>query len=143
MAQSSSKSTSTEFKHVAGLRFFRWICGALSILIIIVFSFELHFFLTATETDGEVTKLNAGGSHVRVEFMTSSGEKIKYPQNGIISYKVGDKVRVFYDKENPERASTSAVGALWSWTIILSTISAAFGFFTMMAFRYPKIFVLR
>lgn len=143
MAQFTSKSTAVEQKNAAGLRFLGWICGALLILTIIVFSFELHFFLNATETDGEVTKLNAGGSHVRVEFLTVSGEKIRYSQNGVISYKVGEKVRVFYDEENPESASTSDVGALWSWTIILSTINALFGLFMIMAFRYPKIFVLR
>lgn len=115
-----------------------WICIILSVATLVAFLFEMNFARNSVEAKGIVTKLTAGGSHVRVEF-TANGRIINYQQNGIIRYKVGDEVRVLYNKEDPKNASTDAVGALWSWTIAFAILTLIFGLFAKAAVRFPDL----
>src|SRR5690348_3596358 len=66
-----------------------------------------------------VVKLNAGGSHPQVEFVTKAGERISYPQGGMIyGMKMGEQVSVRYLPDSPSRSATiDQFGAVWNWTI--------------------------
>ena len=63
--------------------------------------------------------LKAGGSHPQVAFVTKTGERISYPQGGIISgMKVGDKVTVLYPPEAPSvKPTVDRFGAVWDVTL--------------------------
>jgi hypothetical protein len=68
-----------------------------------------------------VTHLRTGGSHPEIEFTTALGEKISYPQGGLIfGYWIGKKVQVLYHQENPRgSACIKAFGALWFVPLML------------------------
>jgi hypothetical protein len=120
------------------IQFFKGVSVALLIGMLASFVFEAHFLLTSTETDGVVKELTAGRSHTRVEFI-ADGKIIEYQQNGIIRYDIGEKVRVLYKKENPRRASTKSIGALWPWTIAFAILASGFSFSNWIASRYPNL----
>jgi len=82
------------------------------------------FIRRAAVAEGVVIRLNAGGSHPQIAFQAASGQKIEYPQGGLIfGYHPGDRVRVFYDPGDPAKtACIDAVGALWAASIFLSLI---------------------
>ena len=85
-----------------------------------------RFIATSTVADGRVSALNAGGSHPQIDFVTTGGEKISYPQGGLIfGMHVGDAVRVRYD---PAAARATAVvdqfGALWAVPLVLTFFAA-------------------
>ena len=65
---------------------------------------------------GEVTRLNAGGSHPEVEFTTAAGQKVSYPQGGLVmGWQVGDTVPVRYDPTAPTRdPCINRVAAIWT-----------------------------
>jgi hypothetical protein len=73
---------------------------------------------------GVVVRLNAGGSHPQIEFTTPSGQKISYPQGGLIfGYREGDQVRVLYRPSDPAgTACVDAFGALWFVPMLLAII---------------------
>ncbi|NYF22936.1 hypothetical protein HDC36_004426 [Xanthomonas sp. JAI131] len=89
-----------------------------------------HAFLArARIADGVVSRLNAGGSHPEIAFTTGAGEKISYPQGGLISgYRQDQRVRVRY---LPERPAGSAIvddpGALWGVPGFLGGLGLIFG----------------
>lgn len=88
-------------------------------------------FLTHAEVaDGIVSHLNAGGSHPEIAFTTATGEKISYPQGGLIfGYRQGQSVRVHY---LPDQPALSAVvddpGALWGPSGLLGGLGLMFAF---------------
>ncbi|OKH51414.1 hypothetical protein NIES2101_18740 [Calothrix sp. HK-06] len=101
--------------------------GCLSWMTAIIVSlFVLKFVDTALTADGEIIHRNNTGAHVKVRFTTADGNIIEYHQNSAVSYKVGHKVKVLYDPENPYNASTNAPGALWFKSTIISLIGTAF-----------------
>ena len=65
---------------------------------------------------GHVVRLNAGGSHPEIEFTAASGEKVSYPQGGLVAgWRVGDRVPVRYDPAAPARApGVDRVAAIWT-----------------------------
>jgi hypothetical protein len=73
------------------------------------------FISSATTVEGTVSRLNAGGSHPQIEFISAGGQKISYPEGGFIfGYKAGDRVRVLYRLDDPANtAQIDSVGALW------------------------------
>jgi len=93
---------------------------------------DQHAFLARAQTaDGVVSRLNAGGSHPEIAFVTGSGERISYPQGGFIfGYRQGRPVRVLY---LPEEPALSAVvddpGALWDMPGMLGCIGLGFTIF--------------
>jgi hypothetical protein len=94
----------------------------------LVAPYEYNFIQTAACAPGEVIRQTNGKHHVDVRFTAANGEVITYPQNGMVSYEVGDKVTVYYDASDPGRhPSTDGIGALWGNTIFVSMM--AFGFF--------------
>ena len=86
------------------------------------------FRKAASEAEGLVVHLNAGGSHPQIEFTAASGEKVSVPQAGFIwGLHTGDKVHVLYDQARPAAsARLDAVGNLWFLPLLLSFIGAAF-----------------
>lgn len=78
-----------------------------------------EFLRTAIPVPGEVVALNAGGGHPQVAFVTKTGERISYPQGGIISgMRVGDKVTVLYRPEAPSvKPTIDRFGAVWDVTL--------------------------
>ncbi len=89
-----------------------------------------RFVRGSVAADGRVVKLNAGGSHPEIAFVTRDGTAISYPQGGWIGgYAVGDKVRVLYDEANPKISrSLDRFGALYFFPIFLCLLG---GFFTL------------
>jgi hypothetical protein len=85
------------------------------------------FIGRAASAPGVVSHLNAGGSHPEIEFTTASGEKISYPQGGLIfGDRPGQNVRVFYGQENPRgTARVDAFGALWFTPLMLFGLGLA------------------
>jgi hypothetical protein len=86
------------------------------------------FVHSAVAVKGVVESLNAGGSHPQIQFTTPSGERISYPQGGLIfGYKPGQEVRVLFDPHNPaSTARIDTIGALWFDSILLSLLGLAF-----------------
>jgi hypothetical protein len=80
-----------------------------------------NFVRAASSAPGVVTRLNAGGSHPEIEFTTTSGEKVSYPQGGLIfGYRPEQKVRVLYNPQNPEKtACVDAFGSIWFAPLML------------------------
>jgi hypothetical protein len=87
-----------------------------------------NFRFHAKATEGTVMRLNAGGSHPQIEFTTGEGQKVSYPQGGLIfGYHPGDRVRVLYLAAEPDKAACLDVfGALWFAPMLLAFLGAAF-----------------
>ncbi len=99
------------------------------IITAITIGFTTYKFIhDSTTANGIVVRLNAGGSHPQIEFTLVSGQKISYPQGGLIfGYKPGDHLRVLYNPNNPmQTACIDSFGALWFSSLFLSTIGIAF-----------------
>lgn len=101
---------------------------AVALLVISAFTAmsTRDFLQTAIPASGLVVSLNAGGSHPQIEFVTRAGERISYPQGGMIyGMKVGNKVTVLYRADAPaETATIDRLGAVWNWTLLLLILSA-------------------
>lgn len=96
-------------------------CFASVILFIIAgyIAADQHNFLShAQKAPGIVKSLNAGGSHPEIEFTSSSGQVVSFPQGGLISgYEPGQAVEVFYNAEDPSLSPViSGPGAVWGGT---------------------------
>ena len=86
-----------------------------------------EFLRTSSIAPGRVVRLNAGGYHPQIEFVTNTGERISYPQGGLISkMKEGDAVSVRYLADDPSHSAT-VVGfaAIWDTPIVLGFICGA------------------
>ena len=99
-----------------------------------------RFVARAASAAGEVTKLNAGGSHPEVRFTTAAGQVIEYPQGGMISgYRVGDRVEVLYEPESPRSSAVlNRPGALWGFTLTTFLMGAVFVLLPQLARRWPE-----
>ena len=77
------------------------------------------FLARAGRAPGEVVRLNAGGSHPQVRFVTDGGQVVEYPQNGMIwGYRPGDRVTVLYDPSVPTVDPViDDAGALWGFDV--------------------------
>ena len=86
------------------------------------------FVARAHRASGEVTRLNAGGSHPEVRFTTDDGQTVEYPQNGMIGgYRPGDHVTVLYDPLAPTMDPTvDTAGALWGFTAMDGLMGVVF-----------------
>ncbi|QNB14646.1 DUF3592 domain-containing protein [Paraburkholderia tropica] len=75
---------------------------------------------------GRVLKLNAGGSHPQITFVTREGEEVSYPQGGYIyNMAVGQNVHVRYITGRAARsACIDKIGALWASTLTLGAMGA-------------------
>lgn len=84
----------------------------------------LDFLQTSLVAPGHVTELNHGGSHPEVAITTRSGERVSYPQNGLIfGLKPGDEVQVRYLPDSPRTsARADLVGSIWGWSIVTGLI---------------------
>jgi hypothetical protein len=107
----------------------KFLTGALFILMgvgLVVLAIKLgiakrQFLRDASTADGLVVRLNAGGSHPQIEFTTTSGQSVSYPQGGLIfGNRIGDRVRVLYNSGDPiKTACVDSFGALWFAPIFL------------------------
>ena len=92
-------------------------------LSVFVGNVTADFLRSARRAEGTVTALEAGNSHVRVEFMDQSGRRVVFPGNGWISHRVGERVPVVYSDDNPTAtAHLDEPGSVWSWTVSLAAI---------------------
>lgn len=118
------------FKAIAGI-----VIGVVFLVIAGFVAWSTRDFLqTAIAVPGEVVSLNAGGSHPQVEFVTKNGQRVSYPQGGMIyGMKVGDKVTVLYQEDAPRRTATiDRFGAVWNWTLMALIFGVGFIFFALM-----------
>ena len=98
-----------------------------------------RFVARAATAPGVVVKLNAGGSHPEVRFTTATGKIIEYPQGGMIwGYRVGDRVEVLYEPENPAGSAVlNRPGALWGFVAMDFLMGAAFVLLAQLAWWRP------
>ena len=75
-----------------------------------------------------MVRFNAGGSHPQIEFTAASGEKVSYPQGGVISgYHEGYRVRVVYYAKDPAAyPCVDNFGALWGSTTMIGVMGIVF-----------------
>lgn len=86
-----------------------------------------HFAANAVRAEGEVIKLNSGGSHPQIRFTANDGQTVEYPQGGLIfGYSSGDRIRVLYDPQSPRNASIDSFGALWGFPVLLLILGLIF-----------------
>jgi hypothetical protein len=87
-----------------------------------------YFLAHAKTAQGVVVGLNAGGSHPQIEFITAEGQKVSFPQGGLIfGYRVGERVKVKYIPADPVTSvSLDAFGALWFAPALLAVLSGIF-----------------
>lgn len=106
--------------------------GAVGLLMLVVVGVEVNhrlaFLRDAQIADGHVERLNAGGSHPQVAFTTAAGERVSYPQGGMIfGYEPGQAVRVLYRPERPSlEPALDSFGALWGMTLMVALIGLTF-----------------
>ena len=88
---------------------------------------EWRFGQRASSAPGEVVRLNAGGSHPEIRFVTEDGQTVEYPQNGLVGgYRTGDRVTVLYDPADPHRAVVDRFGARYGFAGLGGILAAAF-----------------
>lgn len=87
-----------------------------------------YFIAHAKTAEGVVVGLNAGGSHPQIEFTSAEGQKVSFPQGGLIfGYRVGDRVKVKYIPAGSIKSvSLEAFGALWFAPLILLVLGGIF-----------------
>lgn len=104
--------------------------GISVLLFASIWGFRTSKFINqAISAKGIVTKLNSGGSHPQIKFITQDGKGIEYPQSGLIfGYKTGDEVHVLYNAQNPLNASINTFGALWGFPLLCLVIGLLFVF---------------
>jgi len=87
-----------------------------------------NFIQGASVAEGSVVEVLAGGSHPKVQFVTPSGQSIRFPQGGwTFAYHPGERVRVLYDAGDPAGdARVDSFGALWFAPLLLGALGVAF-----------------
>ncbi|KPJ32088.1 hypothetical protein BMUNKI379_25150 [Burkholderia multivorans] len=87
-----------------------------------------EFMRTSIMVPGEVVKLNAGGYHPEIEFVTKAGERVSYPQGGIMSkMAVGDRLQVRYLAENPiPTARIDRFDSIWGNAVFFAVFGLGF-----------------
>lgn len=80
-----------------------------------------EFLRASSIAPGRVVRLNAGGYHPQIEFVTNAGERISYPQGGLVSrMKEGEAVTVRYLADDPSHSATvDAFAAIWDTPLVL------------------------
>jgi hypothetical protein len=108
--------------------FFALIGLTLLVAAVLMARSTVRFTRTAARASGIVIALNAGGSHPEVQFTSKDGQRVRYPQGGMISgYRAGDRVTVLYDPRQPtSTACINAPGALWDGAGGLCLLGAVF-----------------
>jgi hypothetical protein len=109
-------------------RMFFTILGVIVLAATLLWSVSIFRFVNSAEiAEGTVSQLNAGGSHPEITFTTRDGRSIKSPQGGMIfGYQAGDRVTLYYDPKQPERATLKSVGALWGFPCLAGLLGALF-----------------
>lgn len=97
-----------------------------------------EFIRASILVPGEVVRLNAGGSHPQVDFVTKAGEHVSSPQGGMIwGMKVGQAVEIRYLAENPlPTATLNKFGTIWGLTVFLAAMG--FGFIVAGLCNLPR-----
>lgn len=98
--------------------------GGLLIAAVATILNTLDFLDTSLVAPGQVIELNHGGSHPEVAFTTQRGERVSYPQNGLIfGLKPGDEVQVRYLPDSPRTSARADLfGSIWGWSIVTGSI---------------------
>jgi hypothetical protein len=99
--------------------------GMLVISVLVGYA-KSQFLEHARRAEGTVTALEAGTSHLRIEFVDDLGNRVMFPGNGWVSHRVGDRVQVVYSKDDPiPTAELDEPGSIWSWTTSIAVIGFA------------------
>ncbi len=85
-----------------------------------------EFVRTSIVVPGEVVRLNAGGLHPEIEFVTR--DHVSYPQGGIVSrMAVGDRPLVRYLADNPlPTARIDRFDAIWGNAVFFAVFGLGF-----------------
>lgn len=89
---------------------------------------RLGFVVHAQRARGNVSAVNAGGSHPQIDFKDATGRVISSPETGLMfGYAIGDRVNVLYRPEAP--ATTALIddrGALWGASLLAGLFACVF-----------------
>jgi hypothetical protein len=130
MAQSDGTGKVSSADPVArakGLLFF--VLGAMLAVVAISIGIRtIGFIHDAESAPGVVVNLDFGGSHPQIAFTPMNGERVSYPQGGMIfGYKKGDRVRVLYYPKDPAAyPCIDDFGALWFSSMMPGFIGLTF-----------------
>ena len=130
MAQSDSAgniSTADPLARAKGLLFF--VLGVMLTIVAISAGIRTGGFIhDADAAPGVVVSVEFGSSHPQIAFTPKDGERISYPQGGMIfGYKKGDRVRVLYYPKDPAAyACIDDFGALWFASMMPGAIGLTF-----------------
>jgi hypothetical protein len=88
---------------------------------------KTEFLAQARRAEGLIVALEAGTSHVRVEFTDHAGNIVVFPGNGRVRHRVGERVPVVYSEAEPlASAELDEPGSVWNWTVSLACLGLAF-----------------
>lgn len=89
---------------------------------------RLGFVVHAQRARGNVSAVNAGGSHPQIDFRDATGRVISSPETGLMfGYAIGDWVNVLYRPKTP--ATTALIddrGALWGASLLAGLFACVF-----------------
>jgi hypothetical protein len=108
-----------------------------------------NFVRSAATADGVVienvwsrsTNSSSGTYHPRVRFRTPRGQEIDFVSDTgstPASFRVHDNVQVFYDPENPTKASINSFGSLWMLPLIFSGLGSVFFAIGVVPFAWTR-----
>lgn len=90
---------------------------------------SIGFVLFADRAEGRIVEIGAGTPELTVEYTTSSGQVRRVRSAGsdlYANYAVGDRVRVFYDAEQPADARLDLFVEQWMLPLILGVFGGFF-----------------
>jgi len=97
---------------------------ALSIATAVSIYWQADFVESSLTARGEVVRLNAGGHHPEIAFVTKAGDRTSFPAGSFTSVEIGDAVPVRYDPAAPrETARIDTLFGIWNEQIFLGALT--------------------
>lgn len=113
---------------------------------IIIFGLQLpllpstvDFVKSSKVVTGEVVRLNAGGKHPQVEFITLRGERVSVPASSWFHFaEIGDKVEMRYDPKNSHDAQMNTFFGIWGVHLMFCWVALMFLFGGILGFPHRR-----
>jgi hypothetical protein len=87
-------------------------------------SIQYQFF--SVSAVGEVVRLNAGGFHPEVAFVTKSGERVSFAGSSAYRTEIGDRLEVHYREDEPRLARLNQIRDIWALEIFFTAFGSIF-----------------
>jgi hypothetical protein len=97
---------------------------ALSIATAVSVYWRADFVESSLTARGEIIRLNTGGHHPEIAFVTKAGEHTSFPAGSVASAGIGDAVPVRYDPAAPrETARIDTFFGIWNEQLFLGALT--------------------